>query len=40
MVIYIAVFEALIIGALLITCLSPLILIGLLIQDWKKDRLW
>ncbi|GEM_PF-1222350 len=40
MVIDIAVFEALILCAMLVTCLSPVILIGLLIQDWKKDRLW
>lgn len=40
MVIDISVFEVLILGALLVTCMSPLILIGLLIQDWKKDRLW
>lgn len=33
-------FELLISGALLVTCLSPLILIGLLIRDWEKGDLW
>jgi len=33
-------FEIFITGALLVTCLSPLLLIGLLIRDWKKGDLW
>lgn len=26
--------------ALLVTVLSPLVLLGLLMRDWKKRRLW
>lgn len=40
MVIEFALFETLITGAMLITCMSPVILVALLIQDWKKGRLW
>jgi len=34
------IFSGLISGALLLTCLSPLILLALLIKDWKKGDLW
>jgi len=35
-----AVFELLIGLALVITCAAPVILIGLLIADWKRGELW
>ena len=34
------VFEWLITAAVLITCLSPCLLVGLLINDYLKGRLW
>lgn len=40
MIIEPVIFNALIAGALVMTCLSPLILLGLLIKDWKKGDLW
>ena len=33
-------FEGLIVFAMALTCTSPIILIGLLIRDWKKGQLW
>lgn len=35
-----AFFSVLISSALMVTCLSPIILVGLLIKDWKKGELW
>lgn len=40
MVIELSVFSTLISFALLVTCLSPLILLGLLIRDWRNGTLW
>ena len=33
-------FQVLVILALMVTCCSPVILVALLIADWKKGRLW
>ncbi|MEE2733499.1 hypothetical protein [Ketobacter sp.] len=35
-----ALFEVLVGGALLVTCVSPLVLVGLLLMDWKRGTLW
>ena len=35
-----SIFNMLITGALLVICLSPVILLALLIRDWRKGDLW
>jgi uncharacterized membrane protein len=32
--------TALVMFALLLTCLTPLILIALVVRDWKQNKLW
>lgn len=34
------VFSAVIVAALAVTSLAPIVLIGLLVRDWKKGELW
>jgi hypothetical protein len=34
------VFSALVLGALAITAAAPLLLLALLIRDWKRKQLW
>ncbi len=34
------VFSALVLGALAITTAAPLLLLALLIRDWKRKQLW
>lgn len=36
----ITVFSVMIVVALAVTSLAPLVLVGLLIRDWKKGELW
>lgn len=33
-------FSTLIIGALLLVAMAPLILLGLLVRDWRSKNLW
>lgn len=40
MIIEFSLFSDLITGALLVTCASPLLLIGLLIKDQLRGELW
>ncbi|WP_345291810.1 hypothetical protein [Kangiella marina] len=40
MIISLDVLETLVLAAMAVTCLSPVILIILLIKDWWKDELW
>ncbi|WP_265090336.1 hypothetical protein [Kangiella spongicola] len=40
MIISLETLEALVLAAMAVTCLSPVILIILLIKDWLKEELW
>ncbi len=40
MTISVTVFSALVLGALAITAVAPLLLLVLLIRDWKRKQLW
>lgn len=36
----VTVLTVLVMIALLLTCLTPLILIALVVRDWKQNKLW
>lgn len=40
MIISLEALETLVLVAMGVTCLSPIILISLLVKDWLKDELW
>ncbi|WP_428634534.1 hypothetical protein [Sedimenticola sp.] len=40
MLIDISFFNLLILVAVLVSCLAPVILLGLLLKDWKAGGLW
>jgi len=40
MIISLEALDTLVLVAMRVTCLSPVILIALLIKDWLKDELW
>lgn len=33
-------FEILVLAALVVTVIAPILLLGLLIRDWKRGHLW
>lgn len=34
------IFEIMVLAALAVTVIAPILLIGLLVRDWKRGHLW